>query len=411
MMTSHEPGLGERLRQLTELVDRGAQQAYDQKGLPYRPRYTPIMRALGDGICTVKEITARLSVTQGAISQTIKQMEQDGLIRRTPGQDARQQILSLTETGAHLQTLLYQHWQATFTAIEHLEREIGTPLRLHLGHAIDALSQQGFAARITEAENHHQLFSPTMPEDATSHFQQGGKAYASHRPNYPKSLAHALADLTPDKQLAVDVGCGNGQLTKRLSPLFTEVVGTDVSKTQLQQASKAQNLTYRLEQAEELSMADNSVDLLVAAQAAHWFDLPRFYQMVKRVLKPGGVIALVSYGVPTLAGVVNAPFQKFYWQDLHTFWPPERLHVEQGYMTLPFPFDPLAFPKQQLEKDWDLPALMGYVGTWSALKRAHKHGYPHLQAHLEDALKPVWGAIHNKHTITWPITVRAGRLT
>ncbi len=58
-----EPGLGELLRHLAELVDRGALGVYKDKGLSYRPRYTPIMRALAEGECSIHSITNRLATT------------------------------------------------------------------------------------------------------------------------------------------------------------------------------------------------------------------------------------------------------------------------------------------------------------------------------------------------------------
>ena len=69
------PGLGELLRHLTELVDRGAEANYRRQGLAYRPRYTPIMRALARGEHSVRELTERLAITQGAVSQSVKRME------------------------------------------------------------------------------------------------------------------------------------------------------------------------------------------------------------------------------------------------------------------------------------------------------------------------------------------------
>ena len=56
-------------------------------------------------------------------------------------------------------------------------------------------------------------------------------------------------------------------------------------------------MTYRVAPAEASGLDDASCDLVVAAQAAHWFDLPRYWAEVARVLKPGGLAALVGYGL------------------------------------------------------------------------------------------------------------------
>lgn len=151
MQKKHDPGLGELLRHLTELVDRSSESFYQEQNLQYRPRYTPIMRVLADGPCSVNEITARLAITQGAVSQSLKLMEHQHLIKRQPGIDARQYIISLTRTGHTLLMELEDHWRAMFKAIELLEAEIDAPLRLILGKAIHALEKKGFSERIRAA--------------------------------------------------------------------------------------------------------------------------------------------------------------------------------------------------------------------------------------------------------------------
>ncbi|MEJ2380686.1 MAG: MarR family transcriptional regulator [Gammaproteobacteria bacterium] len=147
-----EPGLGELLRHLTDLVDSGAHADYRARGVAYRPRYTPIMRVLADGARPVGEIVAQLSITQGAVSQTLKRMEEDGLIVRRAGRDARKTIVTLTKSGRRLLTVLEPHWQGTFRAVEALEKEVGAPIRSVLATTIAALAKVGFDKRIADAE-------------------------------------------------------------------------------------------------------------------------------------------------------------------------------------------------------------------------------------------------------------------
>lgn len=108
-------------------------------------------------------------------------------------------------------------------------------------------------------------------------------------------------------RIAIDVGCGTGQSTLPLSDYFDEVFGIDASKTQLEEAQKAatqkskQNVKYMSGVAHDLSFfTDDSVDLITAAQAAHWFDLNKFFSESLRVLKPGGALAVYGYGVPVI---------------------------------------------------------------------------------------------------------------
>jgi SAM-dependent methyltransferase len=76
-------------------------------------------------------------------------------------------------------------------------------------------------------------------------FEQDGRAYARFRPEYPQRLASFLAAAAPDHRLAVDVGCGNGQLTQLLAPYFDKVVGIDPSADQIANAIPNERIDYR----------------------------------------------------------------------------------------------------------------------------------------------------------------------
>ncbi|WP_162787121.1 MarR family winged helix-turn-helix transcriptional regulator [Notoacmeibacter marinus] len=152
MRQSSAPGLGELLRHLTDLLDRGSEARYRASGLAMRARYTPLLRVLGDGPQTVSELQQRSCVTQGAVSQTIKLMESDGLVSRVKGTDARSRRVSLTRDGEELRARLLQHWAARLIAIEELEHEVGVPLRVVLADAIEAMLAEGFEERIARAE-------------------------------------------------------------------------------------------------------------------------------------------------------------------------------------------------------------------------------------------------------------------
>jgi len=148
MQIERHSGLGELLRYLSELVDAGAAQHYRAIDLPWRPRYTPVLRALLAGNATVTEIVAHSRLTQGAVSQTVALMITDGLLAREGVEDGRKSALRLTGRGKVLMARLQHHWQVTFAAIETLEAEIGHPLRQVLEDAADALERQRFSERL-----------------------------------------------------------------------------------------------------------------------------------------------------------------------------------------------------------------------------------------------------------------------
>lgn len=147
-----KPGLGELLRHLSELFDQGSEAHYLRSNVPIKSRYTPVLRALAEQDAqTVKEITAKLQITQGAVSQTVRLMETDGLIAREPGKnDARESIVKLTSQGHDLINILKEHWRARFAAIEGLESELAIPIRNQLEIIAAALEEKGFSKRIDE---------------------------------------------------------------------------------------------------------------------------------------------------------------------------------------------------------------------------------------------------------------------
>jgi SAM-dependent methyltransferase len=400
-------GLGELLRHLLELTDGDADRRYKALSSNYRPRYTPIMRTLQHGPASVSQLQQQLSVSQGAVSQTIKLMLEDHLIVKERGSDARQSVVSLSPGGRALLENLRPHWDSIFSAIESLEREIQIPLRDCLHKAVHALENKSFAERISDAGN----VSPSNPANGmgTTWFEDNGERYARFRPGYPVELVKSLAGLTEGSDLALDVGCGSGQMTAMLAPHFKQVIGTDPSESQISQAETFDNIAYRQQSAEAIDLPDGSVDLVVSAQAAHWFDLKTFYKEARRVAREGAAIALVSYGIPCILASVNSVFQRGYWQDIHEFWPPERAQVETGYADLYFPFSSVSFPQHSYRKTLTLEQFVNYVTTWSAYANACRNGERARFERFFDELRSVWPESEPREVV-WPITVKAAAL-
>jgi SAM-dependent methyltransferase len=246
---------------------------------------------------------------------------------------------------------------------------------------------------------------------ATNWFDQGGANYARYRPDYPDALAQALTELAPDRRLAVDVGCGNGQFTRLLAAHFDAVIGLDPSADQIAHAAPDARIVYHCAPAEALAVEDSTANLITAAQAAHWFDLPAFYVEAQRIAAPGAAIALVSYGVARLdPGPVNDRLARFHDLDVGPFWPAERHMVENGYADMAFPFPPLSVPALAIRRDWNAHQLLGYVGTWSAVRRTREAGQEQKLTDFAADLIDLWGDPEQARAISWPISVRAGEL-
>ncbi len=243
-----------------------------------------------------------------------------------------------------------------------------------------------------------------------AHFSRDPLAYAAFRPRYPEDLFTWLAGQVKRHALAWDCATGTGQVASGLARHFARVVATDLSAAQVAAAPPHPRIEYRAAPAHESGLAAGTVDLVTVAQALHWIEPESFYAEARRVAAIGAAIAAWTYGLPAVAPEVDRLLGHFYREVVGEFWSAERVHVERGYADLPFPFQPLAAPRFTIEASLDLPALLGYVGTWSATRR-------YLEARGEDpvpelgkALADSWGEPGAARPVRWPLVMRAGRL-
>jgi SAM-dependent methyltransferase len=241
------------------------------------------------------------------------------------------------------------------------------------------------------------------------HFSALAAEYASCRPGYPSDLFTYLAGVAPRRELAWDCAAGSGQATLPLTQWFRRVIGTDASAAMLAQASPHPKVEYRVAPAQQSGLDDRSVDLVTVAQALHWLELDAFYAEVERVLVPGGVLAVWTYGITHIDHQgADHILSHFYSQIVGPFWPADRRHVESGYRTLPFPFPELVPPAFVMQERWTLGQLLGYVGTWSATRRFREATGRDPVEDLAGELGRQWEDSATRRTISWPLSLRVG---
>jgi SAM-dependent methyltransferase len=242
------------------------------------------------------------------------------------------------------------------------------------------------------------------------HFSATSADYAAYRPSYPRALVDFLADASPGTELALDCGCGTGQLSTLLAERFAKVIATDASSKQIEKAERREGVAYRVAPAEASGLPDGCADLIVAAQAAHWFDLPAFYAEARRVARARAIVALVTYGIIAMEEPVDPVLQHFYWKVVGPYWPPERRHVEEGYRAFEFPFDEFAAPPLAIEVSWTLGQLAGYVGTWSAVRAAEKALGREPVERFRRERATAWGEPDLRRRVRFPLSLRVGRV-
>ncbi len=248
-----------------------------------------------------------------------------------------------------------------------------------------------------------------MAESFKDHFSDVAGSYAEYRPAYPTELFEWLASKSPGRTRAWDCATGNGQAAVALAKLFDQVIATDASPEQIAHATPHPKVHYSVSPAEESALTEDSVDLITVAQAAHWFDLERFYVEVERVARPGGILALWCYGTIEFPDQeIHNTVDDFYRNIVGPFWPPERHWVEEGYRSLPFPFTELQAPCFAIRKQFTLDRFLGYLRTWSATQRFIQANQFDPVEKLGARLQQLWPG--ETVQVNWPIGLRVGTI-
>lgn len=244
--------------------------------------------------------------------------------------------------------------------------------------------------------------------EITRLFGARANAYASFRPQYPAALFTWLAAHSPGRQRALDIACGNGQASAPLLEHFEQVLACDGSPEQLYAAKDLQGVGCFAANADAQPLADASIDLIVVAQALHWFATPAFFTEAARLLKPDGLFCAWCYSLLRVDTEVDALIDDFYHGTLKGYWPDGRASVDAGYRDLQVPFSQIELPPFAIELQWDREQLLGYLSTWSAVQRLEKTSGRDPLADLLPKLEKVWPDGQQRRFVRWPLHFVAG---
>ncbi|GAB3513469.1 class I SAM-dependent methyltransferase [Spirosoma knui] len=232
--------------------------------------------------------------------------------------------------------------------------------------------------------------------------------YAQYRIDYPTELYEFILADVPERQRAWDCATGNGQVARSLADFFPIVEATDISENQLARATPHDHIRYQVSPAEQTPFADATFDLITVAQALHWFDVRAFHREVRRVAKPGAVIAEWGYGLAQIGVDLDPALLDFYRNRVGPYWDPQRKYIDDGYKTLPFPFADVRWGEFTVQRTWPLDRFLNYLRTWSAVRQyIHENEEDPVKA-LQEQLAVRWST--EERIVQFPVFLRMGKI-
>ncbi|KAI8868383.1 S-adenosyl-L-methionine-dependent methyltransferase [Ramicandelaber brevisporus] len=165
--------------------------------------------------------------------------------------------------------------------------------------------------------------------------------YRDARPAYDARLfdrIDAFRGVPCSNSLAIDIGSGTGQIAFNLAANrgYKRVIAIEPSAVMRGSALRHPNIQYVDGTSDHLTAEDGTADLVIAAQAAHWFDMPKFLAEAKRVLNPEtGVLALLCYATIEFPTCPEAT--KLLWElaehpdKLQPYWMNGSIHIRRIY--------------------------------------------------------------------------------
>ncbi len=242
------------------------------------------------------------------------------------------------------------------------------------------------------------------------HFSAQAKEYSRYRPGYPPELFEYLSSLVTAHETAWDCATGSGQAAIGLAPFFKKVIATDASSSQLEHAVPHSKIEYRVATAENSMLETGSIDLLTVATAIHWFDTDKFYQEVKRVLKPGGVIAVWVYYDNMISENVDRVSAKYINELVESYWPADNKRALDFENSISFPFELITAPEFVLHMEWNLEEYLNFLYTWSSTQNYIKTNGTNPLDLISDEFEIAWGKKEEKKDVKWKLKMKIGRV-
>ena len=243
-----------------------------------------------------------------------------------------------------------------------------------------------------------------MPLDR---FSAQAADYARYRIGYPVELYDWLLPQVAGRERAWDCATGNGQVAVVLAGHFAEVEATDLSASQLAQAAPLPNVRYAVARAEHTEFPAQHFDLITVAQAVHWFNPDAYHREVRRVARPGAVLAEWGYNLVRLGDEpLDALLRQFHDETLGPYWDDNRWHVTDEYARIPFPFAGVRRARFAVRRQWSAEWFLQYLRTWSSVATYQQERGEDAVGLIAAAVAQWWGS--GEREVVFPVFARAG---
>ena len=239
-------------------------------------------------------------------------------------------------------------------------------------------------------------------------FSSQAADYARYRIDYPAELYDWLLPQVASRERAWDCATGNGQVAVVLADYFVRVDATDLSDSQLAQATPRPNIHYQTTSAEHTLFPPQRFDLITVAQAVHWFALEAYHAEVRRVARPGAVLAEWGYGLVQVGPGLDSLIGRFYRDTMGPYWDANRWHIDDEFARIPFPFAGVRRARFVVRRHWSAEWLLQYLRTWSSVVKYRQERGEDPVALIAEELTRLWGA--GEREVSFPVFARTGRV-
>ena len=220
--------------------------------------------------------------------------------------------------------------------------------------------------------------------DLARSFERTAEAYERGRPGYAEAALDAL-ELSPDA-VVLDLAAGTGKLTRQLVRRFARVIAVeplDGMRAVLERVvPEAEAVSGS---ADAIPFPDDSVDAVFVGEAFHWFGNDAAVREIARVLRPGGILAILFN---QLDGEFDPPLPEAFWDAYRAMAiekPPEH-SVRTGLWRAPFPgpFEPFTEAGYPNPVELDREGILAQIASWSMIAALPESDRTRLLAELAE---------------------------